>query len=167
MMSQCPKKNQQISHLCMFFSRRWLHHKWWFHKGDFLFMLFLFQHVLRLPSLKLTFSPLKMDGWNTILSYWVLAYFQVLLLMAEIPNNYRLDVWNPINNGINYQPQLDFSPDFSHQQYVSFEVFIKKITSETFFFSWLAPARQFGSHRFSRMGWGWTQWGFVVEDRDH
>ena len=23
-----------------------------------------------IPSLKLTFSPLKMDGWNTILSYW-------------------------------------------------------------------------------------------------
>ena len=23
-----------------------------------------------LPSLKLTFSPLEMDGWNTILSYW-------------------------------------------------------------------------------------------------
>ena len=26
--------------------------------------------VERIPSLKLTFSPLKMDGWNTILSYW-------------------------------------------------------------------------------------------------
>ncbi len=25
--------------------------------------------VSHLPSLKLTFSPLKMDGWNTILSY--------------------------------------------------------------------------------------------------
>ena len=24
-------------------------------------------------------SPLKMDGWNTILSYWVSAYFQGLL----------------------------------------------------------------------------------------
>ena len=33
-------------------------------------------------------SSLKMDGWNTILSYWVSAYFQVLLLMAEIPNNH-------------------------------------------------------------------------------
>ena len=29
-----------------------------------------------LPSLKLTFSPLKMDGWNTIVSSWVSAYFQ-------------------------------------------------------------------------------------------
>ncbi len=29
-----------------------------------------------LPSLKLTLSPLKMDGWNTILSYWVSAHFQ-------------------------------------------------------------------------------------------
>ena len=26
--------------------------------------------------------PLKMDGWNTILSYWVSAYFQVLLLLV-------------------------------------------------------------------------------------
>ena len=31
-----------------------------------------------IPSLKLRFSPLQMDGWNTILSYWVSAYFQGL-----------------------------------------------------------------------------------------
>ena len=31
-----------------------------------------------IPSLKLTFSPLKMDGWNTILSYCGPAYFQGL-----------------------------------------------------------------------------------------
>ena len=30
------------------------------------------------------------------------------------------DVWNPKNNGINYQPQLLLT-DFSHQQYVSFK----------------------------------------------
>ena len=37
------------------------------------FMYFL----CTLPSLKRTCSPLKMDGWNTILSYyWVSAYFQ-------------------------------------------------------------------------------------------
>ena len=29
-----------------------------------------------LPSLKLTFSHLKMDGWNTIVSCWVSASFQ-------------------------------------------------------------------------------------------
>ena len=34
------------------------------------------------PSLKLTW-PLKMDGWNTILSYWVSAYFQGLLLLVS------------------------------------------------------------------------------------
>ena len=28
------------------------------------------------PSLKLTFSPLKMDDWKTILSFWGFAYFQ-------------------------------------------------------------------------------------------
>ena len=33
-------------------------------------------------SLKLTFSHLKMEGWKTILSFWVLAYFQVLLLFV-------------------------------------------------------------------------------------
>ena len=40
--------------------------------------------------------------------------------MAEI----RLttwDVWNPLQNGKNYQPQL--VQDFSHQQYVNFRVF--------------------------------------------
>ena len=30
-----------------------------------------------IPSLKLTFSHLKMDGWNMIFSFWVSAYFQV------------------------------------------------------------------------------------------
>ena len=30
-----------------------------------------------LPSLKLTFSHLKMDGWNTIVSFWGPAHFQV------------------------------------------------------------------------------------------
>ena len=34
--------------------------------------------VSYLPSLKLTFSPMKMDGWKTILSYGVSAYFQGL-----------------------------------------------------------------------------------------
>ncbi len=33
------------------------------------------------------------------------------------------DVWKPINNGINYQPQLVFSPDFSHQQYEQIRCF--------------------------------------------
>ncbi len=39
-----------------------------------------------------------------------------LLLMAEILHH----VWNPINNGINYQPQL--VQDFSHQQYEALKV---------------------------------------------
>ena len=29
-----------------------------------------------IPSLKLAFSPLKIDGWKMILSFWVSAYFQ-------------------------------------------------------------------------------------------
>ena len=28
-------------------------------------------------------SPLKMDGWNTIISYWGPAYFQGLLLLVS------------------------------------------------------------------------------------
>ena len=28
-------------------------------------------------------SPLQMDGWNTILSYWVSAYFQGRLLLVS------------------------------------------------------------------------------------
>ena len=35
-----------------------------------------------LHSLKLTISPLKMDGWNTSLSFWVSAYFQVRWLLV-------------------------------------------------------------------------------------
>ena len=49
-----------------------------------------------LPSLKLTASlPLKMDGWNTSLSYWVSAYFQGrwLLVSGRIPPN---PVTNPM-----------------------------------------------------------------------
>ena len=39
--------------------------------------------------------------------------------MAEIRRENHLGwCWNPINNGINYQPQLVSLPDFSHQQYV-------------------------------------------------
>ena len=29
--------------------------------------------IFDIPFLKLTFSHLEMDGWNTILSYWVLG----------------------------------------------------------------------------------------------
>ena len=36
-----------------------------------------------LPSLKLTFSHLKMDGWNTIVSFWGPAYFQVLKTLVS------------------------------------------------------------------------------------
>ena len=39
----------------------------------------------------------------------------VLLLMEEIPNNHLGCYKFPVNNGINYQPQL--VQDFSHQQY--------------------------------------------------
>ena len=40
------------------------------------------RRYLDVPSLKLTFSHLKMDGWNTILSFWDFAYFQVRLLLV-------------------------------------------------------------------------------------
>ena len=39
--------------------------------------------LLKLPSLKLTFSHLKMDGWNTILSFWGPPYFQGLWLLVS------------------------------------------------------------------------------------
>ena len=38
---------------------------------------------LGVPSLKLTFSPLKMDGWNTIVSFWGPDYFQGLWLLVS------------------------------------------------------------------------------------
>ena len=43
-----------------------------------------------LPSLKPT-QPLKMDGWKTILSYWVSAYFtgaNLLLVFGSVPPTY-------------------------------------------------------------------------------
>ena len=36
-----------------------------------------------LPSLKLTFSHLKMDGWDFLLSFWVSAYSQGLVSLRE------------------------------------------------------------------------------------
>ena len=36
----------------------------------------------KIPSLKLTFSHLKMDGWNAIVSFWGPAYFQGRLLLV-------------------------------------------------------------------------------------
>ena len=39
---------------------------------------------------------------------------------SEIPNNHLGWCWNPVNSGMNYQPQL--VQDFFHQQYVSFRV---------------------------------------------
>ncbi len=38
-------------------------------------------HEIALPETNS--SPLKMDGWNTILSYWFSAYFQGLLLLVS------------------------------------------------------------------------------------
>ena len=40
---------------------------------------------LNLPSLKLTFSPLKMDGWNTILSYWGGLFSGALAVSFRVP----------------------------------------------------------------------------------
>ena len=67
---------------------------------------FLGQQLLvkLVASLKLTFSPLKMDGWNTILSYWVSAYFQGLLLLVSgrVHQEFRtghsqvLNVWSQL-----------------------------------------------------------------------
>ena len=36
-----------------------------------------------IPSLKLTFSPLKMDGWNTSLSYWEGLFSGAMLVFRE------------------------------------------------------------------------------------
>ena len=40
-------------------------------------------HFDKIPSLKLTSYPLKMDGWKTILSFWVSAYFSVDMLVSR------------------------------------------------------------------------------------
>ena len=34
---------------------------------------------------------------------------------SEIPNNHRLGIYNPVNPGRNYQPQLVSLPDFGHK----------------------------------------------------
>ena len=50
--------------------------------------------VENVPSLKQTFSQLKMDGWNTIVSFWGPAYFKgrtvnfrecSILLLISVP----------------------------------------------------------------------------------
>ena len=39
-------------------------------------LLMMMMMMMMIPSLKLTFSHLKMDGWHTIVSFWGPAYFQ-------------------------------------------------------------------------------------------
>ena len=60
----------------------------------------------RLPKERLEFPTVffctKKKGSR--LKPWKLEHIK-LLLMAEIPNNLGW-CWNPVNNGINYQPQL-------------------------------------------------------------
>ena len=41
-----------------------------------------------------------------------------ILWMEEIPNNHLGCFWNPINNGLNYQPQLVSAGFLNHQQYL-------------------------------------------------
>ena len=47
------------------------------------------------PSLQQTFSPLKMDGWKMILSFWGLAYFQkIMLVSGSVPfPKLNHDIW--------------------------------------------------------------------------
>ncbi len=45
--------------------------------------IFPVQTNWEVPSLKLRFSPLKMDGWKMILSFWGPAYFQGLWLLVS------------------------------------------------------------------------------------
>ena len=44
-----------------------------------------------LPETNMT-SPLKMDGWKTILSYWVSAYFQGRLLLLLVSGSVTVKV---------------------------------------------------------------------------
>ena len=37
-----------------------------------------------LPSLKLTFSPMKMDGWNTIVSFWDGLFSGAMLVSGRV-----------------------------------------------------------------------------------
>ena len=70
-----PKTNMAIAGNSPFFNGRYCTS---FMAVFLLMSMFVFGHV---PSLKLTFSPLKMDGWNTSLSYLgETAYFQGLRL---------------------------------------------------------------------------------------
>ena len=41
--------------------------------------------VLDLPSLKLTFSHLKMAGWNTIVSFWDGLLLGAMLVLGSVP----------------------------------------------------------------------------------
>jgi len=43
----------------------------------------------------------------------------IILLMEEIPNNHLRCFFNPVNNGIDYQPQLVSLPDFQPSTVVS------------------------------------------------
>ena len=61
-----------------------------------------------------------MDGWNTIVSFWVSANFQVRTVSLREGNK-------TVNNGINYQPQLVLaasvqSPRLNEPQPISVDI---------------------------------------------
>ena len=41
---------------------------------------------VNLHSVKLTFSPLKMDGWNTIVSFWDGLFLGAMLVLGRVVN---------------------------------------------------------------------------------
>ena len=60
----------------------------------------------KLPSLKLTVSHLKMDAWNTIVSFWVPAYFQGCVCFREGNCGVFLDLlhtWNLVGHLVSKQ----------------------------------------------------------------
>ena len=89
-----------------------------------------------LPSLKLTAKaqkigwlekPPKMDGWKTILSFWGLAYFQVLLLLVS---------GSAHNSSFKYKPLLLQYP-FVHPKIAIFVAMFS--TCSCFFVTFCCP----------------------------
>ena len=62
------------------------------------------------PSLKLTFSPLKMDGWNTIVSFWETLFSGAMLVSGRVTLTWKHEV---LLQGINKHKKKHFNDTMS------------------------------------------------------
>ena len=114
-----PLPGEMIQVDIWFFKMGWFNHQLAYHMKPLFCSTFAASPVCSRPSNGI------MKWRQVFIDRFVIEacpVWKVRRLMAEIPSNHRLDVWNPINNGMILTISTTnlnwWSPDFSHQQYV-------------------------------------------------